>query len=78
MTPCEGYDAAISDYVRRHGATFKHRNIGADRTEHLYYAVPSSPDAAIRIEVRDRFGNLSVWESGTGYLTSRHQTQPTQ
>lgn len=78
MTPCEEYDAAISDYVRRHGATFKHRNIGADRTEHLYYAVPSSPDAAIRIEVRDRFGNLSVWESGTGYLTSRHQTQPTQ
>jgi hypothetical protein len=36
-------------------------------TDHLFYAVPSSPDARIRVEARDRFGNVSVWDSETKY-----------
>lgn len=71
MTRYTGYDASIYDYVARYSEHFKHKNIGADRTEHLFYALPASPDAHIRVEVRDRFGRLSVWESGTGYSTPK-------
>ena len=71
MTRYTGYDASIYDYVARYSEHFKHKNIGADRTEHLFHALPASPDAHIRVEVRDRFGRLSVWESGTGYSTPK-------
>lgn len=71
MTRYTGYDASIYDYVARYSEHFKHKNIGADRTEHLFHALPASPDAHIRVEVCDRFGRLSVWESGTGYSTPK-------
>lgn len=69
MTRYTGYDESIYDYVARFSERFKHKYIGSDLTEHLFYAVPSSPDAPVRIEVRDRFGNVSAWESDAGYDT---------
>ena len=67
MTRYTGYDESIYDYVSRFSERFKHKYIGSDLTEHLFYAVPSSPGAAVRVEVRDRFGNLSAWDNVSGY-----------
>lgn len=72
MTRYTGYDESIYDYVVRFGDRFVYKYIGADVTEHLFYAEPSSPGAAVRVEVVDRFGNRSVWDSATGY----EQTEP--
>ncbi len=67
MVRYTGYDESIYDYVTRFRDRFKHKYIGAGLTEHLFYAEPASPDAVVRVEVRDRFGNLSAWESESGY-----------
>lgn len=69
MTRYTGYDASIYNYVARFSDRFKHKYIGSDLTEHLFYAVPSSPGAAVRVEVHDRFGNVSVWDNAAGYIT---------
>ena len=67
MTQYTNYDESIYDYVARFSDRFKHKNIGSDLTEHLFYAVPSSPDAVVRIEVLDRFGNISAWNNVSGH-----------
>ena len=74
MTRYTGYDESICDYVARYGDRFKYKYIGAAQTEHLFYAVPSSPDAEVRVEVTDRFGNVYEWSAGKGY-TSRPAAQ---
>lgn len=67
MTRYTGYDASIADYVALHSQEFKYKYIGADRTEHLFMAVPSSPEADVRVEVEDRFGNRYLWSGKEGY-----------
>ena len=67
MTQYTGYDASIADYVALHSQEFKYKYIGADRTEHLFMAVPSSPEADVRVEVEDRFGNRYLWSGKEGY-----------
>lgn len=67
MTRYTGYDASIADYVALNSQNFKYKYIGADRTEHLFMAVPSSPDADVRVEVEDRFGNRYFWSAREGY-----------
>lgn len=67
MTPYTGYDESIYDYVKCFGDRFVYPYIGADLTEHLFFARPSAPDADIRIEVRDRFGRVFGWNNRTGY-----------
>lgn len=70
MTRYTGYDAAMVDYVTKHSHEFKYKYIGAAPTEHLFMAVPSSPDADIRVEVEDCFGNLYIWSEAEGYSCS--------
>lgn len=67
MTLYTGYDASIADYVALHSHEFKYRYIGAAPTEHLFMAVPSAPDADVRVEVEDRFGNRYLWSAAGGY-----------
>lgn len=57
-----GYDP----YARRmceDKSVIKYDWIGPTRTEHLFKAVPSDPDAEIGVRVTDRFGNVYVCEA---------------
>lgn len=57
-----GYDPIIYQDVVAREAHFKHKYIGAAPTEHLFFALPESLDAELKIEVVDRFGNVFTWE----------------
>jgi 3',5'-cyclic AMP phosphodiesterase CpdA len=63
MTRYTGLDESLAEYVEHHRDQIIYTWLGPAPTDHLFYAVPTSPDSAVRIEVRDRFGNLSVWEN---------------
>lgn len=78
MTRYTGYDASIADYVALHSQEFKYKYIGADRTEHLFMAVPSSPGAEVRVEVEDRFGNRYLWSEKEGYTSSPATENPNE
>ncbi len=67
MTRYTGYDEAEYDYVVRNHEHFDFPYLGTATTEHMFYAVPSNPSDTVRVEVRDRFGRVSAWESVTGY-----------
>lgn len=71
MTRYTGYDESIYDYVSRYSEGFKYKYIGADVTEHLFYAVPHSPESVVRVEAHDPFGHISAWQSDTGYLDTQ-------
>ncbi len=58
MTRFSGYDPAIYEYCDKNSSTFKHKYLGADITEHLFYAVPEMKDSEIRVEVTDHCGNV--------------------
>lgn len=58
MTRFSGYDPAIYEYCEKNSSTFKHKYLGADITEHLFYAVPETKDSEIRVEVTDHCGNV--------------------
>lgn len=62
MTPFKGHDPNIWDYVVANEANFKHKGIGADWTEHLYYAVPQIKGSTVRVEATDFNGNVYVQE----------------
>ena len=62
MKQISGYDPSIADYCERFNATFKHKYIGADVTEHLFYAVPQLENSKIRVEVTDHCGRKYVQE----------------
>lgn len=53
-----GIDPVIDSYVVSHRKSFKYDYIGAEPTEHLFFAIPRSAGAAIRVEATDRFGNV--------------------
>ena len=53
MTRFSGYDPAIYDYCDKNSSTFKHKYLGADITEHLFYAIPQIEGSDIRIVVTD-------------------------
>ena len=59
MQRYDGWDPAIcADVEMRREKEFKWKYIGAGKTGHLFYAVPSDPKAKIRVEVIDRFGRV--------------------
>lgn len=59
MTRYDGWDPAIcADVEARREKEFKWKYIGAGKTGHLFYAVPSSADADVIVEVKDRFGRV--------------------
>lgn len=62
MIPFKGHDPNIWDYVVAHEKNFKHPGIGADLTEHLYYAVPQVKGSTVRVEATDFNGNIYVQE----------------
>lgn len=66
MEQYTGYDARISEYVSANRKNFRYSYIGAEPTEHMFYAVPQSADSRIRIEVTDRFGEVYIWEGRAG------------
>ena len=57
MTPYRGLDPYATDYIVKNKQKFRYDWITTGETEHLFFAEPSSPDATIKIEVIDRFGN---------------------
>ncbi len=64
MTKYSGWDRTIcADVEARREKEFKWKYIGAGETEHLFYAVPSSPEKTVSVEVVDRFGNVYRWSS---------------
>lgn len=62
MKQISGYDPSIANYCERFNATFKHKYIGADVTEHLFYAVPQLENSKFRVEVTDHCGRKYVQE----------------
>jgi hypothetical protein len=58
MQSYTGYDPSITNYVKAHQREFKYKNIGAGTTDHLFYAVPESAKAKIKIEAIDGFGRV--------------------
>ncbi len=59
MTGFRGVDRTIdADVEKRREKEFKWKYIGAGETDHMFYAVPSSPDSPVTVEVTDRFGNV--------------------
>ena len=57
MTQYSGHDVYTRDYINNNRSRFRYEWISAGATNHLFYAVPSSPEAVIKIEIIDRFGN---------------------
>ena len=57
MTQYRGHDPYATEYINKNREQFRYSWIGTAPTEHLFFAEPSSPDAKIKIEVIDRFGN---------------------
>jgi len=57
MTQYRGLDPYATDYIVKNRQKFRYDWITTGATEHLFFAEPSSPDAKIKIEVIDRFGN---------------------
>lgn len=57
MTQYRGHDPYTTDYIVKNKNKFRYDWISTSETEHLFFAEPSSPDAVIKIEVIDRFGN---------------------
>ena len=62
MTQYRGHDPYSTDYIVKNKHKFRYDWISTGATEHLFFAEPSSPDAKIKIEVIDRFGNKYVEE----------------
>lgn len=59
MIRFSGWDRNICrDVEERRDKEFKWKYIGAGKTSHLFYSIPSDPDAEITIEVTDRFGDI--------------------
>lgn len=67
MTRFTGRDKTTAEYIERHRDEFDYSWLGAAPTDHLFYAVPSSPGSDVRVEFVDRFGNVSRWSSVFGY-----------
>lgn len=67
MTQYDGWDRTIvADVEARREKEFTWKYIGAGETSHLFYAMPSDPNADVRIIVTDRFGRKYVWSSSRG------------
>ena len=53
-----GHDPNIYNDVAKNGQSYAFPYVGADLTEHLFYAVPEKPDSEITVRVTDRNGNI--------------------
>jgi 3',5'-cyclic AMP phosphodiesterase CpdA len=62
MTQYRGHDPYAADYINKNREKFRYSWISTAPTEHLFFAEPSSPDAPVKIEVIDRFGNKYIEE----------------
>lgn len=58
MIRFSGYDPSIYEYSEKYSSTFKHKYLGADITEHLFYAIPQIEGSDIRVEVTDHCGKI--------------------
>lgn len=67
MHPYTGIDPGIERFVAAHRKSFRYDYIGAAPTGHLFYAVPSSGAAGLKVEVVDRFGHSYVWETPSSH-----------
>gem|GEM_PF-6945328 len=63
MTQYSGHDPYATDYIVKNKRKFRYDWITTGVTEHLFFAEPTSPNAEIKIEVIDRFGNKYLKES---------------
>lgn len=57
MIQYKGNDPFTADFYRRNKGAFRYDWLGTAPTGHLFYAVPSSPESKVSVEVIDRFGN---------------------
>ena len=57
MIQYKGNDPFTADFYRRNKGAFRYDWLGTASTGHLFYAVPSSPESKVSVEVIDRFGN---------------------
>ena len=60
MTQYNGHDPEVVDYILTNKENLRYQWISTMPTNHLFYAVPSSPDTEITIKVIDRFGNQYI------------------
>jgi hypothetical protein len=58
MQSYTGYDPTIVNYVKAHVENFRYNYVGAGPTDHLFYAIPESSSAKIKIEAIDGFGRI--------------------
>ena len=73
MTRYAGWDRNIvSDVENRREKEFAWKNVGAGKTEHLFYAQPQSGDSHIEICVTDRFGRRYIWDSDKTVYSSKN------
>ena len=73
MTRYAGWDRNIvSDVENRREKEFAWKNVGAGKTEHLFYAQPQSGDSHIEICVTDRFGRQYIWDSDKTVYSSKN------
>ncbi|MEG1748247.1 MAG: calcineurin-like phosphoesterase family protein [Tannerellaceae bacterium] len=56
MTQYVGFDPFVTAYFEANRAGWIHTWIHSTKTEHLFYAVPSSSATTVRVEATDRFG----------------------
>jgi len=62
MTRYKGHDPHVINYILNNKHNFRYDWIGTSATEHMFFAEPVLPDAQIKIEVIDRFGNKYLEE----------------
>ena len=58
MTRFTGHDPNIYNDVAKNGQSYAFPYVGADLTEHLFYAVPEKEDSEITVKVTDHNGNV--------------------
>lgn len=58
MTQYKGHDPYSTDYIQKNKSKFKYNWITTGATRHVFYAKPVVPQAKIKVEVVDRFGNV--------------------
>lgn len=56
MTQCTGKDPYTTQFFEANRKNWVHTWIASFETEHLFYAVPSTPKAEIKVIITDRFG----------------------
>ena len=58
MTRFTGHDPNIYNDVAKNGQSYAFPYVGADLTEHLFYAVPEKEESEITVKVTDHNGNV--------------------